>query len=183
MDGNHANSDDFCMFSAGNIEGQNTVGMLIEDKPVNVIIDSGANCNLMSEEVLEFVTGGNSSLLECRREVYAYASSEPLQLRGKCNHTVQMPETHKSLSVEFLITRNKAATLLGRDNSEVLGVLRIGVPVNSWGMKHGELVPTPQKTNRKAALKVKFPKVFQGLGKLKNYQLKRRPASASNSFK
>ena len=58
MDGNHANSDDFYVFIAGNIEGQNTVEMLIEDKPVNVIIDSGANCNLMSEEVFEFVTGG-----------------------------------------------------------------------------------------------------------------------------
>ena len=123
QDGNHANSDDFYVFTAGNIEGQNTVEMLIEDKPANVIIYSGANCNLMSEEVFEFVTGGNTSLLECSRKVYAYASSEPLQLIGKCNLTVQVLETHKSFSVEFLITRNRAATLLGRDTSEVLGVL------------------------------------------------------------
>ena len=83
-----------------------------------------------------------------------------------------MPETDKSLSVEFLITRNRAATLLGRDASEVLGVLRVGVPVNSCGMKHDELTPPPQQPDRKAVLKAKFPKVFQGLGKLKNYKLK-----------
>ena len=99
--------------------------MLIEDKPVNVIIDPGANCNLMSQEVFEFVTVGNTSLLESSRKVYVYATSEPLQLRGKCNLTVQVPETHKSLSVEFPITRNKAATLLGRDTSEVLLYLEL----------------------------------------------------------
>ena len=47
MDPNHANSDDFYEFSAGNSEGKNTMEMLIEDKPVNVIIDSGANCNFL----------------------------------------------------------------------------------------------------------------------------------------
>ena len=39
-------------------------------------------------------------------------------------------------------------------------------------MKHDELKPTTQQSYRKAAPKAKFPKVFQGLGKLKNYQLK-----------
>ena len=47
MDPNHAKSDDFYEFSAGNSEGKNTMEMLIEDKPVNVIIDSGANCNFL----------------------------------------------------------------------------------------------------------------------------------------
>ena len=39
MDLNHANSDDFYEFSARNSEGKNTKEMLIENKPVNVIID------------------------------------------------------------------------------------------------------------------------------------------------
>ena len=46
------------MFSARSGEAQNTVEMLIEDKPINVIIDSAANCNLKSEGVFEFVRGG-----------------------------------------------------------------------------------------------------------------------------
>ena len=63
MDPNHANSDDFYEFSAGNSEGKNTMEMLIEDKSVNVIIDSGANCNfLMLEEVFESIIGGNAIL-------------------------------------------------------------------------------------------------------------------------
>ena len=132
MDKSCGNKDDFYVFSARSGEEQNTVEILNEDKPINVIIDSGANCNLMSEGVFEFVKGGNVSLLECNKRVYACASNELLQLRGKCNLIIEVPQTRKSLDVEFYITRDKAATLLGRDTSELLGVLRVGVPINSY---------------------------------------------------
>ena len=171
MNPNYANSDDFYVFSAGNSEGQNTIEMLIEDKPVNVIIDSGTNCNLMSEEVFESIMGGNAILLECNKRVYAYASVEPLKLKGKQKLTVQVPQTSKSLSVEFYITCNKAATLIGRETSELLGVLRVGVPINSCEAKHEALGDTANQAQRKAVLRTKFPKVFEGLGKLKDYQL------------
>ena len=57
MDESCGNRDDFYVFSARSREAQNTTEMLIEGKPINVIIDSGANCNLMSEGVFEFVKG------------------------------------------------------------------------------------------------------------------------------
>ena len=88
------------MFSARGREAQNTVEMLLEEQPINVTIDSGAKCNLMSERVFEFVKGGTPSLLECDKRVYAYASNEPLQLRGKCNLIVEVPKTLKSLNVK-----------------------------------------------------------------------------------
>ena len=172
MDESRGNRDDFYMFSARSGEAQNTVEMLIEDKPINVILDSGANCNSMSEGVFEFVKGGNASLLECDKGVYAYGSNEPLQLRGKCDLIVEVPQTRKSLNVEFYITRGKAATLLGRDTSELLGVLRVGVPINSCELKHDSPRDTAKQANREPALKAKFPKVFEGLGKLKDYQIK-----------
>ena len=87
MDESQGNKDDFYVFSARSREAQNTVEMLLEDQPINVTIDPGANCNLMSERVFEIVKGGNASLLECDKSVYAYASNELLQLRGKCNVT------------------------------------------------------------------------------------------------
>ena len=89
---------------------------------MNVIIDSGANRNLMSEGISEFVTGRNASPFVCGRRVYAYASNKPLRLRSKCTFTVQVPQTRKSLDVEFYITCDQAATLLGSDTSELLGV-------------------------------------------------------------
>ena len=58
--------DGFYVFSAPDSES-NTLPLMIESEPVNVIIDSGATCNLMSEQ-------GKLEMLETDRKVYAYAS-------------------------------------------------------------------------------------------------------------
>ena len=62
------------MFNDRSTDGQNTMEIMIEDKLVNIVIDSSASCNLMSEEMFNFVTGGNARLLEYNKRVYAYAS-------------------------------------------------------------------------------------------------------------
>ena len=170
--GNSASKDDFYVFYTGDTDEQNTLKLEIEDKTINIIIDSGASCNLMSEEVFDLVTGGNVKLSECNKRVFAYASVEPLQLKGKCNLNVRVPQTQKSLIAEFYVTHGKAATLLGRDASELLGVLRVGIPVNSCDVKSDDASNNLKQADRKASLRAKFPKVFQGLGKLKGYQLK-----------
>ena len=146
--------------------------LVIEDKLVNVAIDSGASCNSMSEETFNFVAGGNARLLECNKRVYAYASVELLQLKGKYSFNVRVPQTHKSLNNEFYVMCGKAATLLGRKASELLGVLRVGVSINSCDVKSDDMENLASPIDRKALLRTKFPKVFQGLGKLKGYQLK-----------
>ena len=92
----------------------------------NVIVDSGASCNLMSEEVFDLVTGGSVKLLECNKRVFAYASVEPLQLNGKGSLKVCIPQAKKSLRAEFYVSQGKAATILGREASGLLGVSRPG---------------------------------------------------------
>ena len=52
--GSSASEDDFFVFYTGDTDDQNTLKLEIEDK---FIIDSGASCNLMSEEVFNLVTG------------------------------------------------------------------------------------------------------------------------------
>lgn len=165
-------SDDFYVFSAGATDEENTLKLINEDKLINTVIDSGASCNLMSEEEFNFVTGGRVEVLECTKKVYAYASVEPLQRIGKCILSECVPQTHQSLGAEFYITYGKAATLLGRKTAELLGMLRVGVSINSCKIKANGPPEMPKHADRKAALKGKFPKVFQGLGKLKGYQLK-----------
>ena len=66
----------------------------------------------------------------------------------------------------------KAATLLGRKASELLGVFRVGVSINSCDVKSDDMENLASPIDRRALLRTKFPKVFQGLGKLKGYQLK-----------
>ena len=111
-------------------------------------------------------------MFECNKRVYAYASVEPLQLKGKYSFNVRVTQTHKSLNTEFHVMCGKVATLLGRKGSELLGILRVGVSVNSCDVKSDDMETLASPIDRKALLKTKFPKVFQGLGKLKEYQLK-----------
>ena len=162
-----ASSDDFYVFSTGNSDDQNTLKLEIEDKPINVIVDSGASCNLMSQEVFDHVTGGNVKLLECNKRVfaYAYASVESLPLKGKCKLKVCVPQTQLTLGVDFYVTHGKAATLLDRNTSELLGVLRVCVSVNNYNVNDPS--NNARQGDRKASLKAKFPKVVQGLGKLR----------------
>ena len=70
-----------------------------------------------------------------------------------------MPQTQKSLLLDFYVTSGKAPTLVDRKAFEMLGLLKVGV-----------LLQVTE--DRRAALKAKFHKVFSGLGKLKGYQLK-----------
>lgn len=88
--GNSVTKDDFYVFYTGETDDGNTLKLEIADKTINVIIDSGASRNLMSEEVFNLVTGSNVKLLECNKRDFAYASEEPLQIKGKCNLEVRV---------------------------------------------------------------------------------------------
>ena len=127
---------------------------------------------MFSEEPFHFVAGGNARLLEFNKRVYAYASVEPLQLKGKYSFNVRVPQTHKSLNTKFFVMCGKAATLLGRKASELLGVLRVGVSINSCDVKADDMETLASPIDKKTLVKTKFPKVFPGLGRLKGYQLK-----------
>ena len=148
------------MFSAeGNANEGNVLKLKIGDKIINIIIDSGASCNLISEQIFNQIAGGKVDLSACDKKVFAYAATKPIELKGKCSLNVCVPQTQKSLLLDFYVTSGKAPTLLGRKASEMLGLLKAGV-----------LLQVTE--DRRTALKAKFPKVFSGLGKLKGYQLK-----------
>ena len=80
MDESRGNKDDFYVFSARSGEEQNTVEMLIEAH--NVIIDSGANCNLMSEGVFEFVTQANRKAALKAKFPKVFGEAERLSIKA-----------------------------------------------------------------------------------------------------
>lgn len=158
----------YYVFTTGSSGINNNLELMVEDKLIDVVIDSGASCNLMSNEVFSHITGGKVSLCRPDKKVYTYAATEPLQLLGKCSLDVCVPQTKQSMRAEFYIMPAKAATLLSRQTSESLGVLSIGINVNACNtVSNG-----PGAPDKKAALKGKYPKLFEGLGKLRGYQLK-----------
>ena len=77
-EGSNASEDDgYYVFSASDGES-NTLPLMIENELVDVIIHSGATCNLMSEQVFDKESQGKLELLKTNRKVYAYAPINPL---------------------------------------------------------------------------------------------------------
>ena len=92
MEGSDASEDDGCyVFNTSDGES-NTLPLMIENEPVNVIIDSGATCNLMSEQEFDKVSKGKLELLKTDRKFYSYAAQEPLKLSGKCMLNICVPD-------------------------------------------------------------------------------------------
>ena len=58
--------------------------------------------------------------------------------------------------------------------SEMLEILKIGINVNNCST----ILENAQPADKKASLRARFPKVFEGLGKLKGYQLKLHQADS-----
>ena len=164
-DGEDSEDDAFYVFTTSSSEGLETLELCINDKIVNVIVDSGASCNLMSERVFHSLTGGKAPLAGCNKHVYAYTHSKPLGLKGSCMLRVTVPQTKMSAIAEFYIVPGQAATLLGRKTSEMLAILKVGINVNNCNAN----IEHAQPPDKKAALRVKFPKIFEGLGNLKCY--------------
>ena len=64
-----------------------------------------------------------------------------------------VPDTQVLFKTEFFVMSGSADTLLGKSSSTELGVLKVNA------------CESRSTTDKKAALKTKYPKVFTGLGK------------------
>ena len=155
-DGKESEDDAFYVFTATTSEALETLELRINDKIINVIVDSGASCNLMSEHAFHSLTGGKAPLAGCDKNVYAYTHPQPLELKGSGMLRVTVPQTKMSAIAEFYIVPGQAATLLGRKTSEMLAILKVGINVNNCSTN----IDCVQPLDNKAALRLKFLAVF-----------------------
>ena len=64
-------NSDFYVFSADDANEGNVLKLKIEDKIIIIIIDSGASCNLISEQIFNQIV----DLSACHKKVFAYAAT------------------------------------------------------------------------------------------------------------
>jgi hypothetical protein len=124
------------------------------------LIDSGCTSNIVTEETWNDL---KARKIKCTTEkdtnnkrLYPYGSHRPLQIMGtfKCGVTVKGHST--SQEEEFTVVKEKGCNLLGKDTGIRLGILKLGIN---------------QMTSGNIDWESEFPTVFNGLGKLKDYQL------------
>ena len=154
------------LLTPDSLESPSTIPVLIEDKPIDKVVDSGASCNLISHEVFQSMFGGIVPFTPCNKQVFPYLATKALDLVGSCTLNVCVPQTNANMCTEFCFVPGRVATLLGRELSESLGILKVGIPVNSCNVNI-----TP-RADKKAVLRAKYPRVFQDLCKHKGFQLK-----------
>ncbi|XP_068713294.1 uncharacterized protein [Montipora foliosa] len=91
------------------------------------------------------------------------AQSQPLQVAGTFTADV-LVENRALNEVEFVVIESEGHTLLGK-TAIALGVLKLEPQINS-------LQFSPDRENREPSILDKFPGCCEGIGKLKDFQLK-----------
>ena len=86
------------------------------------------------------------------KQLFTYGSTASLTVLGKFEASIEIQ--NKSTRAEFFVVEEGSIPLLGKEPSEKLGLLKIGLDVNKINLSD-----------------VKSRKCFQGMGKLKNFQL------------
>lgn len=131
----------------------------------NVLIDSGATCNLLGKETWEWLKN-QRILCQTRKEakvLFAYGNTTPLPTLGTFTADVTSGDTNVTCEADFVVMDGDGRTLLCRDTAEKLHLLRIGPihTVNSVGVEAmGQ------------DIKDKYKELFSGVGLLKGYELK-----------
>ncbi|CAB4035277.1 Hypothetical predicted protein [Paramuricea clavata] len=135
----------------------------IANVPVPTIIDTGSSVNILNYEHFKKINQQNPGIQlqpTTTTKVFAYGAKQPLHLLGKFTANTQYHS--KTTTSIFLVTKDNNTCLLSYNTSTALGLLNINI--NSISTDH----PDP----RIAQILQKHHQVFQGMGNLKNCEVK-----------
>lgn len=141
------------------VKSTDVVKIKVDEQYVDFIVDSGASVNIVDKNQLNEL---KENKIVCKsekkqRKLYSYGAKEPLPLMGKFTTTVTCSTQNgvKLQETEIFVLDGEGPPLLGRETARNLGILKLD-GVNA--------VNTP--------IFEKYPECFDGIGKLKDFQLK-----------
>ena len=133
----------------------------------NVLIDSGASCNL-----IDYGTWNNLKQKHIKfeskvsdKKLFAYGQKEPMEVVGTFVAEIACEASGEGCVDEFTVIKSTGKPLLGRSTAEKLKVLRVG-PVSE------PRVCSVVTEGSDGAICEEYADILTGVGKLKNYQLK-----------
>ena len=136
------------------------IPLTIEGKLINVLIDSGASINAIDRKTFDKLKTSKTQIENCTINVFPYGSKSPLQMFGKTKLSVTVQD--KQHEIEFHIIKGDGKPLIGHKTAIELGLLHIGTihSVNTVANQNTDTIISSFKDR------------FEGLGKLKDFQLK-----------
>ena len=97
--------------------------------------------------------------------LFAYGQTEPTEVLGTFKAEIHCEDSAKSCLDEFTVVKGPGKTLLGKYTAEKLNVLRVGPPSDP-------LACTITSEADAGDVLKDFADIFQGVGKLKDFQFK-----------
>ena len=144
---------------AVNSQNSPTLDIMVGNRPLSMLIDSGASSNVVSAATWEKLKKEGvecSSRASSNKKLFTYASNEPLPVKG--TFTCDVRCGRRQTRADFVVIEGEGVPLLGQNTATELGVLKIGADVAAV---------------RDAGQKVfdQYPELFKGVGKLNTHQV------------
>ena len=134
----------------------------VQEHKFPIMIDTGSTINIIDK-----VTFEKMKPIQLKRtsvKAYPYNSTEPVKMQGKFETVI---ETKKRLATaQFYVTDHNGGCLLSGITAQDLGLITLHVNQVQQTAKQKSI-----KDENIAKIVKKFPKVFEGVGKLKNKQI------------
>ena len=133
----------------------------------DVLIDSGASCNIVDKTMWENLkqNGVKCTSQKCSKKLFAYGQTERIEVLGTFKAEIHCEDSAKSCLDEFTVVKGPGKPLIGKYTAERLNVLRVGPPSDP-------LACTITSEGDAGDVLKDFADIFQGVGKLKDFQLK-----------
>ena len=139
---------------------------MLESQSLDLIVDTRALVNAFDRRTYDQIKTSQTKLQKSNAKVFPYGSDTPLQIVGKT--LLNLTVGNKTHSVEFQVIPGKGRTLLGRKSATEVGLLHVGL-INSVSTSSCADQGQAQECNE---ILGSFQDRFQGIGKLKDFQLK-----------
>ncbi len=147
---------DFVFTISKNKSGMPTFTVRINNHPVEILADSGASVNILSEDDYAGLNP-KPQLVRNTSRVYPYGASSPLNTLG--SFVAQINHRSNSYTTRILVVQGGSGSLLGWNACTNLQLLSTSQP---------DLVHAISKPS----LLDNFPELFRGIGKLKGVKVK-----------
>ena len=138
------------------------IDVIIKEKPVTVFADTGAEICIMSKKVAK-ATGLRIIPTDMTIRPYNSPSTPCL---GETIATVTYGE--RVANVKFYVVAGKSETLISGAVSEALGIIRFE---SIRRTQNNTQIPVNTEDREKRKIYEKFPRIFEGVGALKDYEV------------
>lgn len=169
----HDNDQSGYAFTIGDVN-TGRVKVRVGGVPLYMLIDSGASVNVIDKETWTDLKRQNvicvSSTAKPAKSLFAYGCTEPLKTAGVFTSEVSIGD--QKCKADFVVIKSKGVPLLGLQTATQLCVLKIREDVNSVDVSGTDNTRSSLITKMKAKLETEFSDVLEGVGKLKDHQIK-----------